>query len=387
MKSGIYFSKSPPPKDFAVLKAVFALDHAGTVAVLRKKLKRSGCDFVYLDVGREAMALEVIHAAFAIDPTVVLLTPHDLDIPEMAHVYRLPEKGLVSGVVEILSFHQAKKNNELQTVYGVFDERGHDYFYLSEHAPLGIILTDAEDGIIYANHKAKRMIGFDDQKKFLRSYLKLDSVMTDVPAETGVIGTTRFLGVMQKVVFSGKNRLGAITYLEDVAQKRKGNVSLIREKERYERLTMRLNDILLKDLGSNAYNLAYLKRKIDLEIKHAQKGQSDVCLYYFAITDVEKKLPEQILRRAVLAQITGLLLQKFPDPHVVGILRDGHWLVIVEGEGVEVVEKPDALAGELSRAVGSFVADAKVDVMCREVTDFKKYRNSEDLIRKVAGSR
>ena len=50
MKSGLYFSRKSSPKQYTDLKAFFDLDHASTLAVLKKKLEKYSYDFIYVDL-------------------------------------------------------------------------------------------------------------------------------------------------------------------------------------------------------------------------------------------------------------------------------------------------------------------------------------------------
>jgi len=279
MKSGLYFSKKTKPKTYLELAKVFELDHVASIVALKKNFEKYTYDFFYIDVKDDVEALKVVHLACEYDRDIVSMTHVQYDIPQMDGFYLLPQKDPVESVLEILSYHQAKKNNELQTVYGIFDERGHDYFYLSEHSPLGIVLIDAESSIFYINEVAKNLIGFDDEKKLLRYYLKLESNIEDLTQDKDtqegrfyefvpIIASDINVSVLQKEILSNNAVIGSICYLEDVTEKFSGTQKISEEKEKYERLTSRLNEVLLKDLGSNVYNLSYLKRKMDLEIKH-----------------------------------------------------------------------------------------------------------------------
>ena len=137
---------------------------------------------------------------------------------------------------------------------------------------------------------------------------------------------------------------------------------------------------MLKEIGSNLYNFSYLKRKLDIEIKHAKKAQSDVFFLYFGIPNFDQQIAEHGLRRAFLTQIARFLLDKFPEPHIVGNLHDGHWLVILQEEILSFQEGVSEHAKQMQDLINHSFPELNIKVSHHEIHNLKKFKNSEELI-------
>ncbi|MBF0104656.1 MAG: PAS domain S-box protein [Deltaproteobacteria bacterium] len=396
MKSGLYYSKNAIDPVFGELKPLVRFDLVSSTEELREKFYSSEYDFVYLDIKDDKQALGVIHAAHKLDPGVFFVSHEAFNLPEIETFYHIKKDHLARNMIEALSFHEAKVNHELQVIYKPGIKSIQNTFFLLENSMQGLVLTDARDSIIYMNEAAKGMLNLDHERHLMRQYIRLEKELEQViyneneekTAESyfeyvRVTDSDLYVRVLRKKIATQQEMAGFVYYIEDVTDRQMNAQTLKEERAKYLDLTSRLNDILLKDLTSNAYNLSYLKRKIDLEIKHAKRMQSEVRMIHIGIKDFDQQVSALTLKKAVQEKSVRYLTQKFPEPHIVGNLKLGSWLVILQGNTHDMPKNFRNFCEQMSVFLNEEFSVVKLEVAFMEFVDIKKYNNSQDLMKAI----
>lgn len=394
MKSGLFFTADPSSPVSQELSQTFDIDVVQSLDHLKKALHKKEYEFLYIDVKDTSDMLSLIHLAFKLDEELVIMTHHEYHFPKVDHFYLLSGKNLQRSVIEVLSFHQAKKDDGLQASYGSFDERGHDHFYLSEHSPLGIVLTDSEDSIFYVNETAKNLLNFDDANRLLKYYVNLVGTndllnQTDAYADSRffeflpIIDSDLYVSVLQKDVLIENERFGSIIYIEDVTDRQQASEKLNLEKTKYQKLTNRLNDIILKGLGADTYNLSYIRRKLDLEIKHVHRLQSESKVVFLGLPQFEKKVLANEDRKEVLAAATKTVTEKFSKLHIVGQLGNGKWLVILQEGIVDAADEMETFGQQMQGQLQDQFPKFNLKVKTQLFEDLSLFQKADELLLQV----
>ncbi|HLD45267.1 MAG TPA: hypothetical protein VJC18_07515, partial [bacterium] len=147
------------------------------------------------------------------------------------------------------------------------------------------------------------------------------------------------------------------------------------------------NEVLLHELDTQAYNLSYFKRKLDLEIRRAHKGVHDVCLFYFAIDPLDQIITDHKIKKHIIINTTSCLLEKFPDPYIVGHVDNGQWLVIATSDFLHVGSDVPAIASQLTEHLNHELSSqglaAVAQITSRVIKDLKSFKNSDDVLETV----
>lgn len=339
MKRGLFFSQTKSSSIFQQLQKLLSLTLVSSAEELKTALHAEVCDFIYLDIKNEQDVWSLLHTVFKMDAELVLVTHHVYGLPFIRQLHQISEQRIAESLLEVLSFEEARSQHQLQVVYSGIEDRGRDQFYLTEQSPMGIVMTDSEGSIFYINEAGKELLNYDEGRKLLRQHLQLDRRVDALNHENSqrgirsydqvaVVDSDRFVSLILKDVTQGDERIGSVAFFEDVTDAQLSSARLSREKDKYEKLTSRLNDLILKGVDTDIYNESYIARKLDLEIRHAHRMQNDCGVCVFFLKDYEDLFQGVAQQKNFQVRVADAMMLKFPDPYIVGFLTGGFWIVI-----------------------------------------------------------
>ncbi len=399
MKKGIYFTSFRKPPIFNSLQDSFDLTKVSSLSQLKKDFSKGKFDFVFVDLATTDKTPAVIFSLYDLDQEIPIIVQGVAEAskknPSIENTYFITKKVLPKDIHELLSFHKAKLKGSLQTQYHKGASQHYDNFFLPEQSPLAVVFTDAENSVFYLNENAMKMLDFKPKNRLFQSYLEIkhssgnvfnkNTSSQDSFFEFRLLPHSgRYVNVFQKAVFSEKTIVGYVYFLDDVTDKHNQAEGIKEEKAKYEKLTGRLNEVLIHELDTNAYNVTYFKRKLDLEIKHAHKAKSDVKLFYFALPQLDKKITDHMHKKLLISQSTNFLLDLFPDPYILGHIHDGHWLVISQSDYLHVSGDVPLIAEQFKDYVMLLLSrmemPLKVDVVSKAFENLELFKNSDEIL-------
>jgi PAS domain S-box-containing protein len=398
MNTGLVFTSNKQSPVYSDLKDKLTMTMVSSLAKVRKELFKQEFDFIVVETKKIAVILDVILVAYDLDKEIAVLAFDAPEIhkklPRIENLYFIPPRRYLENIHEVLSFHMSKCRHELQFVYDKKHFASVDRFTFFENAPLGMVLTGTEGNVFYLNQKARFLIGYKEEQRVLRHYVDipydvrkhLSSTFHDLEEThdfVKVVDSETYITLRQQPVFDNKELIGFVFFLEDASEKHEQTTRIQKEKEKFERLTGRLNEVLLHELDTNAYNISYFQRKLDLEIRHAHKEQMAVVMFFFSLPDLVTSVSSPIHKKDIVSEATGFLIEQFPDPYIVGHIDDGHWLVITQGDFLNIKDEINVIEEQFSGFINELKQQFKITnnipVASQVIPDLKKYSSSFEL--------
>jgi hypothetical protein len=401
MRKGIFYSPQKELKALSGLLDEFDMQVVATPTALGKRLQEGDFEFVYLANADLETLQKIFFIVFSNDPSLPIILALDESkadsIPKMDQLYRVSKTPKPQEILSTLSFHRAKSRHELQITYDGIDR---DFFFLPDQSLRGIVFADADDHIFYLNDVARNLLSYQESQNLVYQYLNFeervvihfeDERSRDARSSpllyesVNTLTNQRVLSVLRRTIAKGQQKVGTVYYLEDAEERQADIKKLNEERRRFEHLASRLNDVLLKDVSSHAYQFSYLKRKLDLEINRAKRSLSQVAILSLILKCFSPTQSESRAIKSVLSEINELLLQEYPDPHVLGLVRDGHWVIVVQNDGTKISRNSEVVAAMVLQILKGHDVSKSWDIMVKEETDLKIYQSGDELITILAG--
>ncbi|MFH1356880.1 MAG: PAS domain S-box protein, partial [bacterium] len=387
---------------YADLKDKLTMTMVSSLAKVRKELFRQEFDFIVVETKKISVILDVVLVAYDLDKEIAVIAfdapEFHKKIPQVENLYFIPPRRYLENIQEALSFHMSKCRHELQFIYDKKHFASVDRFTFFENAPLGMVLTGTEGNIFYLNQKARYLIGYNEEQRILRRYVdiphdvhkQLSAASCDLEETyelVKVVDSETYITLRQQPVFDNKELIGFVFFLEDASEKHEQTTQIQKEKEKFERLTGRLNEVLLHELDTNAYNVSYFQRKLDLEIRHTHKEQVAAVLFYFALPKLDTSVSAPLQKKDIVSEATGFLIEQFPDPYIVGHVDNGHWLVITQGDFLNIKDEihviEEQFASFIDELTRKLKIEKKITVVSQVITDLRKYSSSVELFHEL----
>jgi hypothetical protein len=390
MIKGLFYS---PKRDFAVLRHLLVGLDVSVVtglAALARKSKLTEISFVYLVDPQEAWDVAAKLATLRPDLPIICACTEAL-LPSIRSLYAVKTNHDPVAIANAAAFHRAQLKGE---ILATFPTTGRDPFFIANVAPTGIMLADADDYVFYLNPVARELVGnragihlvstyFDLRQNVVQRFEDDDNQSRRVSTNYDSVKarhTARPLSVSRQDIEIQGQRMGTAYYIED-ADRRLDNVRrLTNERRRFEHLANRLNEVLLKDMASHAYQASYLKRKIDLEIRRAKRSPSQVSVVSLKLDGLDHvPVPAAKIKKLVSA-INEMLLIEYPEPNVLGILEDGHWIAVCPGEVSDFSKGASWIAAPVTQMVENYLPGTCIIPVVKEENNLAKYQDVDELI-------
>ena len=390
MIKGLFYS---PKRDFAVLRHLLVGLDVSVVtglAALTRKVKPTEISFVYLVDPQDAWEVAAKLSSLRPDIPIICACAETL-LPPIRTLYAVKTDYDPVAIANTTAFHRAWLKGEILVK---FPTSKRESFFIADVAPSGIMLADADDYVFYLNPAARKLVGeragihlvstyFDLRQNVIQRFEDEDNRSRGISTNYDSVkarNTARPLSVSRRDIEYQGQRVGAAYYIED-ADRRLDNVRrLTNERRRFEHLANRLNEVLLKDMASHAYQASYLKRKIDLEIRRAKRSPSQVSIVSLKLDGLDHvPVPAAKIKKLVSA-INEMLLTEYPEPNVLGILEDGHWIAVCPGEVAPFSKGASWIAAPVAQMIESDLPGKSVTPVVKEENDLAKYQDVDELI-------
>lgn len=390
MIKGLFYS---PKRDFAVLRHLLVGLDVSVVtglAALKRKVKPAEISFVYLVDPQNAWEVAAKLSSLRPDIPIICACAETL-LPPIRSLYAVKTDHDPVAIANTAAFHRAQLKGE---ILDKFPSSGRELFFMADVAPSGIMLADADDYVFYLNPVARELVGertgihlistyFDLRENVIQRFEDGKTLSRGASANYASVkarNTTRPLSVSRREIEYQGQHVGAAYYIED-ADRRLDNVrQLTDERRRFEHLANRLNEVLLKDMASHAYQASYLKRKIDLEIRRAKRSPSQVSIVSLKLDGLDHvPVPAAKIKKLVSA-INEMLLTEYPEPNVLGILEDGHWVAVCPGDISDFSKGTSWIAAPVAQMVESYLPGKNVIPVVKEENNLAQYQDVDELI-------
>ncbi|MCP5463634.1 MAG: hypothetical protein H7A33_01255 [Deltaproteobacteria bacterium] len=261
--------------------------------------------------------------------------------------------------------------------------------FLCENTPYGIAFADREGNVFYANDLAMEwVVEESDESDWTIPpdhplQERLSSQQDDF--ELSFVGKQGlFINARARSVFHQDEFQGFLLFFEDQTRQQNEWETLKDERDKFEKLASRLNDMIMREAGSQVFKHDYIQRKLDLEIRHAAHQVRTDCQGVLSITfDSEIWQKHQGQKNDLTAEdrLLVFLKEQFPDPHLLGRLEEeGAWLIVLSRSGARLSDDSQYWQSQLQSWMQIINADLAKSCCVEKHDDLGRFADANELI-------